>query len=402
MAGTEQKKLHLLDALLNHRDLLSLLNAAAEILGNPVFVADRGLNVIAQSGNENSSVTRWPEYFDWRNTAVFDDAFYAGDFQRVYSSDNPVIGVYPNSPDRMLAARIRNGQEVIGHVVALECYKSFDDEDSVLIVAICQALSIVLASRGDPRIQTERYHSLFLDLLEKELTREDVEFRLELARVSLPGSMQLLIARPSYGSFRISAYYLREQLLRGFPGSMGIIHGDELIHLVKAVGTATVMEETIRSSVFMDGIKVGVSRHFEDPLEMSAHYLQADRALELSNPKYDEGVLFYENVLPRHLADCAARVCDPAVFRDPGLERLERYDRDHGTNHATDLFTYLDCGRSVSRAAERLSLHRNSMYYRVTQAAKIAELSLEDEHACFLMQLAIAMHPVDSHDKTDS
>ena len=264
--GVEEKKLHLFDAVLDHRGMESVLNAAAEMLGNPIFVADRGLNIIARSGREDVPATNWPKDFDWHNDAVVDDARYAGDFQRVYSSDEPVVGVYANSPNRMLAARIRNGQEVIGHVVALECCKTFDDEDSAFIVIICRVLSVVLMSRGDPRIQTERYQSLFLDLLEKELSREDVELRLERARVSLPASMQLLVARPSRGGFRISAYYLREQLLRGFPGSLGITRGEEIVHIIGAVDTAQVLEDAIRSSVFMDGIAVGVSRCFDDPL----------------------------------------------------------------------------------------------------------------------------------------
>ena len=65
--------------------------------------------------------------------------------------------------------------------------------------------------------------------------------------------------------------------------------------------------------------------------------------------------------------------------------------KEHGTDHVRYLHAYLSSGRSVSAAADMLTTHKNSMYYRVGRLEEIMGVDLSDERACFLLQLSLAL-----------
>ena len=52
-------------------------------------------------------------------------------------------------------------------------------------------------------------------------------------------------------------------------------------------------------------------------------------------------------------------------FVHPSLMRLARYDREHGTELMDTLFIYLQNACNTQRSARMLSLHKNTLLYRL-------------------------------------
>jgi DNA-binding PucR family transcriptional regulator len=76
-------------------------------------------------------------------------------------------------------------------------------------------------------------------------------------------------------------------------------------------------------------------------------------------------------------------------LRDPAVERLVGYDRDHGTDLVGSVVAWLDAMGDVRTAAERLTVHPNTLRYRVRRAVAVGGLALGDPRARLVHHLQL-------------
>ena len=68
-------------------------------------------------------------------------------------------------------------------------------------------------------------------------------------------------------------------------------------------------------------------------------------------------------------------------LRDPAVDALVAYDREHGGDLTGSVLAWLDALGDVRAAAERLTVHPNTLRYRVRRAVAVAGLRLGDPRA---------------------
>ena len=150
-----QKKLALFDAHLSHRGLQHLVDCAAKLFGNPLFMADMSMGIVCKSSNmgtgeEDFSAEGDPD----RQYGLARQAADAGFMDWIYHHDQPVIGEFANQP-RYLSSRVRDGAQVLGHVVVVEVERLFSSDDELLLPVFCQTLSYELRrTRNDESSST--------------------------------------------------------------------------------------------------------------------------------------------------------------------------------------------------------------------------------------------------------
>jgi DNA-binding PucR family transcriptional regulator len=89
------------------------------------------------------------------------------------------------------------------------------------------------------------------------------------------------------------------------------------------------------------------------------------------------------------------------VFRDtPRLmsrpvKRLLESDATSGTDYAKTLRTYLDCSRDSALTAERLSLHQNTLRYRLRRVKELFGIDLFDPDDTLTLWLSLRMADFD-------
>ncbi len=76
-------------------------------------------------------------------------------------------------------------------------------------------------------------------------------------------------------------------------------------------------------------------------------------------------------------------------LRDPAVVRLVEYDRDHGGDLVPSVLAWLDAMGDVRAAAERLTVHPNTLRYRIRRATAVADLRLDDPHARLVHHLQL-------------
>lgn len=115
---------------------------------------------------------------------------------------------------------------------------------------------------------------------------------------------------------------------------------------------------------------------------------EADRVLATMAPATDVAAfadLRAEVLLGETLSHLRAR----PDLRDPAVEALVAYDRDHGGDLAGSVLAWLDALGDVRAAADLLTVHPNTLRYRVRRAVAVAGLQLEEPRARLVHHLAL-------------
>ena len=389
-----QKRLALFDAHLSHKGLQHLVDAAAELLGNPLFMADLSMRIVCKSSDMGEGELDFSAEGDPdRQRGLAKQAADAGFMDFIYHHDQPVIGTFEGQP-RYLSARVRDGGTVLGHVVVTEAKRSFETDDEELLPVICQTLSFELRRTRDDAGASEPYGPLLDELLSGS-TRDEDEVRRRFADLghALPGSVRLLLFRPVDEVRMISPTYLHSQLFQAFRGSVGTVRDAECVLVVNGSLSLVQVGERLESGAYTGGLAVGASRPFNELTMLDWAWRQADAALRLS-PSTPEGeILSYEEVVAAHLLELAKGVDSraAAAFEPIELRRLEAFDERDRTDYLRSLAVFLNCGRNVARASRVLHVHKNSMYYRVQRIEELCGIDLSDEGTCFRLQLGLAL-----------
>jgi len=76
-------------------------------------------------------------------------------------------------------------------------------------------------------------------------------------------------------------------------------------------------------------------------------------------------------------------------LRDPAVDALVAYDHAHGGDLAGSVLAWLDAHGDVRAAARLLTVHPNTLRYRVRRAVAVAGLRLGDPRARLVHHLAL-------------
>ncbi|MBV9148581.1 MAG: helix-turn-helix domain-containing protein [Candidatus Eremiobacteraeota bacterium] len=78
-------------------------------------------------------------------------------------------------------------------------------------------------------------------------------------------------------------------------------------------------------------------------------------------------------------------------FAERTLAPLRAYDEKHQTELERTLTLYFEVGENVKTAAERLSVHRHTVFYRLRQISEICGCKLESPHDQLTLRTALAI-----------
>jgi len=139
-----------------------------------------------------------------------------------------------------------------------------------------------------------------------------------------------------------------------------------------------------------DGLfHAGISFKYWDFVTTSAYYEQACSAYEIGK-LYNPAAWCYSFV------DYALRYFMHYGFSRipayhlcyPGLVQLYLYDRENNTELLPTLKTYVDCRCRAAPTAQKLYIHRNTFYQRMSKIHEILDLDLEDRDTRLYIQIS--------------
>lgn len=171
---------------------------------------------------------------------------------------------------------------------------------------------------------------------------------------------------------------LADSLHRIFPGSIYYIH-DSLILLFCSTKEDTFSVPSLinqKDNFFAANVlKVGVSSVFHSVYDMSLYYEEAYTALRLGSTfAPDNCFYFYDDLRIYDMVCRLARDNDVTSFCYPPFMELFRYDQRHNSQLGPTLFFHLLSPKDPEAVCRRLSIHKNTLYFRLQKIRSIMKV----------------------------
>jgi DNA-binding PucR family transcriptional regulator len=155
------------------------------------------------------------------------------------------------------------------------------------------------------------------------------------------------------------------------------------------------LRQTLRNFLDEDvtpDLYVGIGALGRPLLCIGESYVEALRALRLARSSGKERVLYWSDLgVDRVIAAVAE---NPEAVRYCGslLRPLFVYDGEHGTDLAATILALEDRAWNVTAAAEALSVHYNTVKYRMDKALEILGIDRDNPRDRFALSLAVYIH----------
>jgi purine catabolism regulator len=143
----------------------------------------------------------------------------------------------------------------------------------------------------------------------------------------------------------------------------------------------------------------GIGAFHADILEGPASVEEARHSLSLGRRLHGRGsVTLYADLGVYALLHAGAEREAFVRFAESQIAPLDGYDRKHKTDLLKTLRLYFDIGENVKEAAERLSVHRHTIFYRLNQISQILKVDLRLPRDQLSLRTALAIWQME-HDE---
>lgn len=360
-----------------------IMDAVAELLDNPVAL----VNLTTQTYQATST----PEVTDdelWSNVIKGSEVVPYAPYSDYVEAGHGIMAGAPSalfqitpSSKRLFAAASRNSPQANHLLITLESRHRFRESDMILAIILVDLLEGLLQRNQLNETTTKKrtIEDFFGDVVGGRLNNEQVlaearDWRLNLGPESV---MFLLFFRKDMTSGVDVMGWTRRLERKVRPVSLLLYEG----YVIFVVGGDAGRAERELLRILEDerdaGVRIAVSLPFSQVHELKLAYQQCKEA-QLLGRRSEERVLRYSDHLLEHLL---ANHPEQGRLREyvlPVARHIVTYDRDHRTDYAQTLRTYLEDFADRKRASAELCIHFNSIGYRLHKAEELFGIDLDD------------------------
>ncbi len=388
-----------------YRGLTTMLNALARMMDRPVVVHDRRGRLLSR-GLPASNGQEWDAHLALVGGAEFVRRFDLDD-RAFFEDDWQVI----ESPVGLTAPLVHEGH-LLGYISILSAGDAPDDFDLLALERSAPVLVRELARQQSAEIGAER----------PAPSRDWIADWLSSTASDDP----LMSLRAEKDSYRAGVWYAAV-LFHWVPASDragGVFSPERMVRLVRAemrqrriqapVGQyadrvvllfpldepqqtqrlkqmARHLHHLLTEAAPDGEITAGMGRPVQGLTALRESFQEAERALSLSEQLWDDesqvasfgDLSLYELLL--HVRDRGML----RQFCNHWLAPLADYDRQHHTDLLPTLSAYFANNGNMARTAHLLSIHRNTLVYRLSRITGIMQLDMDDSNVRLNLHLAL-------------
>lgn len=376
----------LVNALFSGNGLQYLVDTAAHLFNNPIYVVDLQNKYLAISTDP-----------------VPDNTFFREESESGYISERGIASIRENRLDSkvrkanapyyyvnelvqtgMLVDAVRIQGIEVGHIMMMESEHPFREFDSDFFHRFSKLVSMELQKDSAYVRNKGVMYSYFLaDLLKNPKHNiTDMKKRLELLGYHLKDSFYIIAIPPaahSTSDFQLDV--ILEHLKHIFPGSIYVIYEDTIVFLIsKAMyhGFSEYELEQLQQYLTANHLIAGISNFFQQLEDTSRFYHQAIDAVHLGlKLKTTDCICYYSDYYVYKMLETYEKEDNEIRFLiHPGLMRLYYYDQEKGTEFMQTLQEYLIHPGQTSVVAANLHIHKNTLLYRLGKIKEITDCEL--------------------------
>jgi hypothetical protein len=388
------------------RDLFSLANAIAALVGGAVTIEDPRSTLLAHSTLDQpidearrATILGRHHGSDWAEVLA-----ELGVMRPLLAAPGTVLRVSDPRVDARprLAASVGAGGELLGFVWVVEGDRPFTDADEESLRGALPLVALhVLRHRASGDLTRRQRGTVLRDALHGEHVPDslgadlgipaDAPCAVAAFRLQVDDDVELTVKRASAVDLITTAAeaFRRRVVCAWIDATVYALFPD--IDRVSSARLLTLVQGIAKQAHGSLGVGVlaGIGSTVERLGLLRLSRDEADRVVRVlaaqAGPPY---VAHIDAVrTPATLVALRDLLHDRREVCVPDVTRLEQHDAEHGTQHVATLRAFALNGGSIAATAKALSLHPNSVRYRLARAQEQIDIDLSSPEALFLVAL---------------
>jgi hypothetical protein len=382
-----------------------VVDAATELLGNPMMVMDNSLGHVALSEDRGQKHAYWrhtveTKEWDYKDYLANRDAI-RGAMERI----EPVIDRESCPDGAIIEAGIGRKGECLGFLAVFECDTPVSEDDLPVVQLITDSLALLMRQapvHGNTDINSREayllYHAALRSGEDGVIAGRDLGKRLGLRKAELYSVLKvgpveeddIVLPSPNLLA-RI------DRLLGNCRSFLTRLHGVLLVGHEQGRPFLSDEQRSVVEDLFaVEGFCAGMSYPIHDLGNFRRANYQAGRALSLGRGlRNGHSIYEYYEFAGIDVSHMVMSQCDVFDLIDPRVLDLVTYDGEKGSEYLLSLWEYLRSNGSMSEACSALCIHRNTLGYRLSRINALFSLDVRsvDDRVAAMHAMGLLLAP---------
>jgi len=381
----------------------TILEKCIPILKNPFFIDDSSYRTLARLRSYPTDNFRDTEYIFMQQSGHHSADYIFAMLNSNVSvesssiSPRPIIHRLEFLAHRTLYSTIKVEGEIVGFFSCIEIDTPFTPGMMDVCESLTELMTLVLSRQSNMPATRQKSldNDLFLGIMNGNIVDPELT-KTAFTQLGLAHGDYFVVYTVTNVDTSENAFLLpriMELLMSNLESGFTVADGSNIILVINAKIDDDLSEKLVHLIGFYLGefdVTIGFSLSFSDPLSLPTYYNQAVAATRLGKLTDKQAKVFgYGDVVGYDVlekyGDRAQRlsICHPAIFT------LLEHDQDKKMNLLPTLKVFVESLGDTAQAADRLFLHRNSLYYRLKQITALTGIDLSDERVRSHITLSI-------------
>lgn len=381
-----------------NRGLQALVDAAYDILGNPLLVVDTSYKILASCQNviyarDDLNVQIDLGYMLEKNIV---DMKKARLYEKAREAHYPYYSKDKGARDGWITALIYVHGIETAHIAVTDTNRPFSEEDFEFIDVLCRIVSLELQKSDFYQTNKSLMHSFFLsELLDNHFCdMETIHRRAQsLNWIRTDYLRIMIICEHSMVLFDKKAQLISQFMTMMFPVCHWVIYEGYLVFLIGTDEPSLNKfrcNEHLETFLTANHLTASISRCFHSLIDTRRFYDEALTAFRLGQQFHPEHAIYvYSDYICQHIGDILSQYSNVMNFCHPAVEKIREYDAEHDSHLLDTLKEYLTYPDNPGQAAKHLFIHKNTLFYRMAKIKELFSLNLSNGEERLLLHLSL-------------
>lgn len=391
------KREEMFNALYSGNGIQGILNTAYTYLGNPITLCDTSFSVIYFSPKFNDALN-----LDYSNNRTFIKEIKIQNMRdnhiidRLYTQKLPFITRLEEYPYDWVFASVWIRHSMIAYLCIQAINRKITEDDLEYIEILSQMISVEMQKdRAYSNPTGYKYEYFLTELLDGRFDRSEYILHqlTQLGHKLAPVYHILICHFRDDTSPHLSMQYYCDQVLGILPRSMVLIFQNSLTILLpteKPQPFSASVEKKLLTFLKLNNMVACVSFTYYD-IMLSPYYRR--QLLELFDMEYikncDDPIIYYEDYFIEHHFSLFKDINFLKASIHPHITLLCQYDQENHTDYKYTLEIYLENNRNATAAAASLSIHKSTLFYRLSKMEELFEIDINNSKLLFSYEYSL-------------
>ncbi len=365
----------------------NIVQTANLIFNKPVLFTDENYRLICQSPEEPIGNYIWDTLYEKKTLSIETiweyQHFFLNDQVNTYEPFYANWGVVKDAP--RIFGEVAASDQVLGHVAIFLMDKPLAEDDLEIAQIFIDTLNIGLIKNKN-EYGGQSFSRYLEDLLDPAVSPSLQLLAIDqLHKKFLSNYVLLVTPIGKKASQHAFASFVITELANWYQNFAFVLHENCIVTLIGGLDstqsdvTGDPFIKKITDFFYAHELVSGCCDCFSDLHELHIRYRQALLTAQLTNSSKKKAALgTYQEYVPLQMFHSLAKIDVSEVYVHPVLKKIDRYDQENKTDYFKTLQIYSLCIHDRDLAATRLSIHRNTLHYRLNRIGDLFDLDYDD------------------------